>query len=80
MTKPDADEPWRSFPMPWGPNAGKPLAELPKNTLFGLWANVKVETEWKGKRIAEEKIAKSRVFREHLDTLGAYYQFHKKDQ
>lgn len=74
------DETWRTFPTPWGKMAGTPLGKLPKNTLFGYWANTKVETEYKGKPIAPEKIAQSRAFRAHLDQAGIHYKFEQPNQ
>lgn len=69
---------WHSFPMPWGKQAGVPLGELEKNYLFGLWANYKVETEYKGKPKKPETIAKDEEFRAMLDLAGAHYQFTTK--
>lgn len=66
---------WHSFPMPWGKQAGTPLGELEKNYLFGLWANYKVETEYKGKPKKPETIAKDEEFRAMLDLAGEHYQF-----
>ena len=48
----EAEESWRTFPMPWGKQAGVNLEDLEKNYLYGLWANYTVETEYQGK--AEE--------------------------
>ena len=73
------DAPWRSFPMPWGKNAGVMLAELEKNYLFGLFKNYKVETEYNGKPKKPEAIAKDEEFRKALDCAGAHYRFEKKD-
>lgn len=70
-----ADEPWRTFPMPFGKNAGKPLADLPKNYLYGLWANYEVEEEYNGKPKRPETIAKDEEFREMLDAAGEHYSF-----
>jgi hypothetical protein len=76
---PDHPEaPWRSFPMPWGAKAGTPLAKLPKNYLFGNWANYEVTTEYNGKPKSAETIAKDEMFRAMLDEAGKHYQF-KKD-
>lgn len=72
---PQGDEAWRIFPMPWGKNAGKPLAQLEKNYLFGLWANYTVETEYQGKPKRPESIAKDRTFRLMLDQAGEHYEF-----
>lgn len=73
-----AEEPWRSFPMPWGARAGQTLAELDKRYLFGLWANYTVETDYQGKPKKPEAIAKDTLFRQMLDDAGSYYAF-KKD-
>lgn len=76
---PKPDEAWRTFPMPFGKNAGTPLAELPKNYLFGLWANYTVETSYRGKPKRPETIAKDETFRAMLDLCGAHYQFTKSE-
>jgi hypothetical protein len=73
------DAPWRSFPMPWGKNAGVMLADLEKNYLFGLFANYKVETEYNGKPKKPESIAKDEEFRAMLDEAGKHYEFKKND-
>lgn len=73
------EEPWRSFPMPWGARAGETLASLDKKYLYGLWANYQVETEFNGKPKKPETIAKDRKFREFLDDAGTHYNFEKKD-
>lgn len=76
--KPEApDEPWRSFPMPFGKQAGIKLADLDKKYLFGLWANYEVETEYQGKPKKPETIAKDTVFRQMLDAAGVHYEFKK---
>jgi len=79
----DVDEPgdedaWRTFPMPWGKNAGVNLEDLEKNYLYGLWANYTVETEYKGKPKKPETIEKDQAFRAMLDLAGKHYEF-KKD-
>lgn len=74
------DAPWRSFPMPWGKQAGTPLAELDKKYLFGLWANYVVETEYNGKPKKPETIAKDQQFRDMLDEAGKHYEFVRKDE
>lgn len=71
--------PWRSFPMPYGKNAGTQLAKLPKNYLFGLWANFEVSTEYNGRPKSESSIAKDEQFRAMLDEAGAHYEFSKPD-
>lgn len=73
------DDPWRTFPMPFGKNAGVNLEDLEKNYLFGLWANYKVETTYKGKPRNPEKIELDKQFRLMLDLAGAHYEFKKKD-
>lgn len=72
-------EPWRSFPMPFGARAGVKLADLPKNYLFGLWANYKVETVYNGKPKKPETIQRDTVFRKMLDAAGVHYKFEKPD-
>ncbi len=67
--------PWYNFPMPWGKNSGKILGKLPKNYLFGLWANWQPETEYKGKPKSNQDIASDRLFREMLDAAGVFYEF-----
>lgn len=69
------DAPWRIFPMPWGKQAGKQLADLDKKYLYGLWANHVVETEYNGKAKKPETVAMDTVFREMLDEAGKHYQF-----
>lgn len=69
------DEPWRTFKVPFGKNKDVELGKLAKNSLFGFWANFKVETEYNGKPISEHKVAESRAFREALDAAGKHYAF-----
>lgn len=71
------DEPWRSFPTPFGKHAGVMLGNLDKNVLFGFWANYTVETHYNGKPKKEETIQKDRIFREMLDAAGRHYDFVK---
>lgn len=73
------DEPWRSFPTPFGKHAGVMLGNLDKNVLFGFWANYTVETHYNGKPKKEETIQKDRIFREMLDAAGRHYDFKKND-
>lgn len=73
------EEEWRSFPMPFGKNSGVAMEDLPKNYLFGLWANYTVETEYNGKPKKPETIAKDTKFREMLNQAGEHYKFDKKD-
>lgn len=72
-------EEWRSFPMPWGKQAGTALEDLDKKYLYGLWCNYEVETEYNGKPKKPETIAKDRKFRELLDRAGEHYNFERKD-
>lgn len=78
-TKPAANvggtEAWRSFPMPFGKNAGTPLGNLAKNYLFGLWVNFKVETEYQGRPRPRAKIDADTKLRQMLDEAGKHYQF-----
>lgn len=76
---PEADAPWRSFPVPFGKNAGTPLGNLPKNTLFGFWANFEVTTEYNGHPKSESQIEKDEEFRAALDAAGEHYQFEKPE-
>jgi hypothetical protein len=71
------DAPWRFFPMPFGKEAGIPLAKMPKNKLYGWWRNFKVETEYNGKPKREETIKKDQAFRDNLDQAGLHYDFDK---
>lgn len=73
------DEKWRTVVVPFGKNAGKTLASLPKNTLYGFWANFKVETEYNGKPKKPETIAKDKAFRAALDSSAIHYGFTKTD-
>ena len=77
--KEDAPEAWRSFPLPFGKDAGVLLGELDKKKLFGWWANYKVETEYNGEAKKPETIAKDQLFRDMLDEAGLHYEFAKKD-
>ncbi len=70
-----SEEPWRSFPTPFGKDAGIPLASLDKKKLFGWFANFKVETEYNGRPKKPETIAKDTKFREMLDQAGKHYGF-----
>jgi hypothetical protein len=72
-------EEWRTFPMPYGKNAGVILEELDKKYLYGLWANFEVETEYNGKPKRPETVAKDTKFRELLDDAGEHYDFQKND-
>jgi hypothetical protein len=63
--------------MPFGKEAGIPLAKMPKNKLFGWWANYIVETEYNGKPKRPETIAKDQMFRAMLDEAGKHYAFTK---
>lgn len=74
------DEAWRTFPMPFGKNAGIALGDLEKNYLFGLWANYTVDKEYKGKPRKAESIEKDEQFRAMLDLAGKHYDFTKKDR
>lgn len=74
------DEPWRAFPVPFGKKSGVALGDLPKNSLFGFWANFKVETEYNGRAKKPETIVKDQQFREALDQAGIHYKFTKKDE
>lgn len=77
---PNADDaPWRAYPVPWGKQAGVPLAELDKKYLYGLWANFEVEEEYNGKPKKPETIEKEQEFRNMLDQAGEHYEFTKKD-
>lgn len=69
------EEPWRSFPMPYGKHAGVKLADLDKKYLFGLWANHQVETEYNGRPRREDQIQKDQLLRDMLDKAGEHYEF-----
>ena len=77
--KAEAKEPWRTFPMPFGKNAGVNLEDLDKKYVFGLWANFEVETEYQGNPRKPEQIERDKQFRAMLDELGRHYEFTKKD-
>lgn len=62
-------EEWRTFPVPFGKDAGVALEEIDKKTLYGWWANYEPK-EYKGK-IKEIDVK----FREMLDLAGEYYRF-----
>lgn len=74
--------PWRSFPMPFGNDAGTQLAKMDKKVLFGWWANFKVAETFTGsdgqeKRKRPETMAKDRKLRAMLDEAGKHYEFDK---
>lgn len=75
----DPNAAWRTFPIPFGKQAGKTLAEVDKKFLYGFWAGFKVETEFNGKSKKPETIAKDQLFRDMLDEAGKHYQFEMKD-
>ena len=77
--KAEAKEPWRTFPMPFGKNAGVNLEDLDKKYVFGLWANFEVETEYQGNPRKPEQIERDKQFRAMLDELVRHYEFTKKD-
>lgn len=72
---PVPDESWKTFPVPFGKNAGKPLGDLETKTIWGFWANFKVEREYNGKPKKPETIAKDQAFRDALDAAGVHYRF-----
>jgi hypothetical protein len=72
---PAQEEAWRAFPMPWGKNAGTLLGNLEKGYLFGLWANWHPQTEYGGRPVAPERLAKDQQFRDMLDEAGKHYNF-----
>jgi hypothetical protein len=74
----DEDEPWRRFAIPYGDQKGVRLGMLPKNKLFGWWANFKVEKEYNGRPKKSESIAKDQDFRDALDAAGLHYEFTTK--
>lgn len=74
------DAPWRSFPVPFGKEAGTPLAKLDKKVLFGWWANFEPKETWEDKQgtvraTAPDKLGRDRKFREMLDEAGKHYEF-----
>jgi phage recombination protein Bet len=72
-------EAWRTFPMPFGKQAGVLLADLDKKYLYGFWANYEVETEYEGKPKSQQQIAKDTLFRAMLDEAGKHYEFTKSE-
>ena len=79
VTEPGKEEPWRSFPMPFGNKQGIPLADLEKKYLFGWWANFSVETMYEGKPKKPEIIERDKFLRRMLDEAGRHYEFVKKE-
>jgi hypothetical protein len=78
-----ANEPWRSFLMPFGKQEGQALGDLDKKYLFGLWANFKVEETWEDRNgnvrdTKPEKLEQDQRLRAMLDQAGAHYQFEAK--
>lgn len=69
---PDA---WRSMVVPFGKSKGATLGDLPKNVLFGFWANFVVESEYEGKPLSPERIERDKAFRSALDEAGKHYAF-----
>ena len=74
------DAPWRSFPLPFGKDAGTKLADLDKKVLYGWCVNFKVQEQWEDKDgnvrdTKPEKLAKDRKFREMLDEAAKHYEF-----
>lgn len=70
--------PWRSFPIPFGKEAGRKLAQVDKKYLYGLWANFKAKETWTGndgrvRKTEPAKLAKDRKFRAMLDEAGLHY-------
>jgi hypothetical protein len=71
---------WRSFPLPFPGKGGTvprgtPLGELDGKYQFGLFKNVKAETEYNGQPMSPERIAASKAFREALNQMGAHKGF-----
>jgi len=85
-TGPSEDEPWRSFPMPFGKFAGVPLSEMDKGQLWYWWNTYEVEETFQPKdggppkKLKPTTVAKNRKFREMLDQAGQHYQFKKKEE
>lgn len=79
------DAPWRKFKMTHGNNRGTPLGELPKNYLYGLWANFKVEETYVDRETGETKrtrpdiLASMKALRNMLDQAQKHYKFTKKE-
>lgn len=79
------DAPWRVFPVPFGKHAGKKLAALEKNILWGFWANFRPEPSYQGNdgkvhMTKPEKLAKDRKFRAMLDEAGKHYEFKEPEE
>lgn len=82
---PREQEPWRSFPIPFGKQAGKKMGDVDRKYLFGLWANFKAEETWVGEdgkehKVKPDKLAKDRKFREMLDQAGLALEFSKPEE
>jgi len=45
---------------------------------YGLWKGYKVETEWNGKPMNQDRIAINKAFRAALDAMGKHYGFVKE--
>ncbi len=78
------DAQWRKLKMTHGKNKGIPLGDLPKNYLFGLWANFEVEETWTDKEgnVRDTKpdiLAGMRELRAMLDEAAKHYKFTKKE-
>lgn len=74
------DAPWRSYPLPFAGKKGTvakgtELAQLDKDYLYGLVKNITVKTEYNGRPLTPDQIAKSEEFRHMLDEAGRHYKF-----
>ena len=68
---------WREVVVGYGKHKGEKLEDLPKETLFGFWANTTVETEFNGKPKKAEIVERDQQFRKALDAAGLVYKFKK---
>jgi hypothetical protein len=75
-----ATEAWRSFLVPFGRHAGIRLEKLPKNVLFGFWANFEVTHEYNDKPRKKETIERDEAFRQALNEAGKHYEFTLPDE
>ena len=58
---------WREFPVPFGKNKDLKLGELSENSLKWYVNAFEVETEYNGKPVSKERLARDTAFRQALD-------------
>jgi hypothetical protein len=70
------DQSWRTMPVPFGKDAGKPIGEMNKEKLFGWWMNwLPKPTTPNGTVKQPGTMRMEEAFREALNAAGKHYQF-----